>query len=129
MVLLSCALLAACNDGSDARPLAERLAQEAGMRRFEHQTETFRLVGYARLTKDAPVLRIYIEGDGHNWSNRFQPSDDPTPWSPIALRLATTDKSASVAWIARPCQYVAPGSDPECQVHYWTEGQIGRAHV
>ena len=115
-------LLAACADGRDARPNAERIAAAAGLRRVEIPADPFRLVGYVRFG-GAPVLRVYIEGDGHAWARRDLPSDDPTPWSPVALELAARDSAASVAYLGRPCQYVAPGSDPACQVNDWTDGR------
>ncbi|MGA1373146.1 MAG: alpha/beta hydrolase, partial [Pseudomonadales bacterium] len=33
-------------------------------------------------------LTIYIEGDGFAWATASQPSTDPTPINPVALRLA-----------------------------------------
>jgi pimeloyl-ACP methyl ester carboxylesterase len=85
-------------------------------------TGTFSLVSHVRFGS-APVLRVYIEGDGHAWLTRAVPSDDPTPWDPVALKLAAVDPAPSVAYLARPCQYVAPASDPYCREYYWTDGR------
>ena len=122
MGLVLASVLAACAGGQDARPNAERIAAAAALRRMEIATPQFHLVAYARFA-EAAVLRIYIEGDGHAWSRRDRPSDDPTPWSPVALELAARDLGPSVAYLARPCQYVVPGSDPACAVYYWTDGR------
>jgi pimeloyl-ACP methyl ester carboxylesterase len=121
-------VLAACANGRDARPNAERLAASGGLRRLDIQANPFHLVAYARFGA-APVLRIYIEGDGHAWTNRNTPSDDPTPWSPVALEFALRDPAPSVAYLARPCQYVAPGSDPACQPYYWTDGRYAEPAI
>ena len=115
-------VLAGCADGRDARPNAERIAGAAGLRRVDIQTDPFRLFGYVRFAPSS-VLRVYLEGDGHAWTRRDLPSDDPTPWAPVALELAVRDPAPSVAYLARPCQYVAPGSDPACDVYYWTDGR------
>ena len=115
-------LLAACADGGDARPNADRIAASGGLARTELSTRPFRLVGYVRFAA-VPVLRVYIEGDGHAWASPDRPSDDPTPWSPVALALAARDPSASVAYLGRPCQYVAQGADPACEAYFWTDGR------
>ena len=65
------------------------------------------------------IPRIYIEGDGHAWINRYRPSTDPTPKKPVALELALKDPAKPVAYIARPCQY--GGLDqPGCKPALWT---------
>jgi pimeloyl-ACP methyl ester carboxylesterase len=117
------AILAACSAGQRAvRVDAAALAASAGLRRIDVSTGTFSLVSYVRFG-NAPVLRVYIEGDGHAWLTRTRPSDDPTPWDPVALKLAAVDPAPSVAYLARPCQYVAPASDRYCQEYYWTDGR------
>ncbi len=119
-ILLACA---GCADGSDARPYAARIAAAAGLQREDAQAGPFRLLRYARFTPGAPVLRVYIEGDGHAWSAPDRPSADPTPWQPVGLELAAQDPADSVAWVARPCQYIAPGADPACAEPFWTEAR------
>lgn len=121
-------LLVSCAGGRDARPNAERIAAAAGLRRMDISTPQFQLVAYARFGA-GPVLRVYIEGDGHAFVTRDEPSDDPTPRSPVALELAARDTAPSVAYLGRPCQYVAPGSDPQCGVYYWTDGRYAEPVV
>ena len=120
--------LGACADGRDARSHAARIAAAAGLNRMEIRAGTFDLVAYARFGA-APVLRVYIEGDGHAWASRDMPSEDPTPWTPVALELAAMDPAASVAYLARPCQYGVPGSALGCDAVYWTVGRYGEAVV
>ena len=129
-------MLAGCTGEPDARGNAARIAAAAGLRRLDIRTGTFDLVAYVRFaTGPAPllrvyrVLRVYIEGDGHAWAHRERPSEDPTPWKPVALELAAADRASSVAYLARPCQFIAAGTDPSCQIHYWTDGRYAEAVI
>ncbi len=63
---------------------------------------------------------VYIEGDGHAWKNRWTPSRDPTPWNPIALRLAVQDPTSKVMYLAQPCQLNTDSSQNNCHPKYWT---------
>lgn len=116
-----CSLLAACGD---PRAAAGDIARRAGLVPLDIATATYRLRAWRRPVK-APVLRVYIEGDGHAWRTEHQPSDDPTPWSPVALELAARDPAPAVAYLARPCQYVI--DDPACSVAAWTSARYGPA--
>jgi dienelactone hydrolase len=64
-------------------------------------------------------LTVYIEGDGLAWINGQQPSSDPTPNNPLALRLALAHPKGNAAYLGRPCQYVGAGS-AGCAEAYWT---------
>jgi hypothetical protein len=66
------------------------------------------------------TLSIYIEGDGLPWITRLNPSTDPTPVRAWALHLALRHPSGSVAYLARPCQYVAAETEPGCGEMWWT---------
>lgn len=94
------------------------------MTRHEIQTPVFRLISFSRFGL-SPMLRVYIEGDGHPWARVDRPSDDPTPWYPVGLELAARDPAPSVAYLGRPCQYVAPGSDPYRTLSAWTGARYG----
>lgn len=61
-------------------------------------------------------LRVYIEGDGHAWATRSQPSTDPTPAASLMVSLAVGDAHPSV-YLARPCQYLQA---LDCTVAVWT---------
>ena len=121
-------LLAACADGLDSRITAARIAASAGLNRMDIPAEMFDLAAYARFAA-SPVLRVYIEGDGHPWARPDTPSDDPTPWTPVGLELAALDPSLSVAYLARPCQFGTPGKDRNCGVYYWTDGRYAEPVV
>jgi len=71
-------------------------------------------------TRHVPSLVVYIEGDGLAWISRDQPSLDPTPINPIALRLALAhpvQPGEAVAWLGRPCQYLR---STDCRIATWT---------
>ena len=78
----------------------------------------FRLVSYARVTAPGATARVYIEGDGLAWLGTHEPSLNPTPTDPIALRLTARDPAPNVVWLARPCQY--EGFSPDCGQEFWT---------
>jgi hypothetical protein len=125
-VLLACGWLAACT-GTDPRAAADRLAGAAGFVAHDIDARPFRLRAYLRAAAPGPVLRVYIEGDGHAWRTRQEPSADPTPWSPLALDLAVRDPFPAVAYLARPCQYVV--ADPACSPAFWTDRRYGEPVV
>ncbi len=64
------------------------------------------------------MLTVYIEGDGLAWISKNRPSTNPTPMNPVGLKLALEHPSNNVAYLARPCQYVA--NDVHCRQSYWT---------
>jgi hypothetical protein len=99
---------------------ADQLATQAGLVRSDIEAGPFELVSFARLAQSEAVASIYIEGDGRAWINR-RVSLNPTPKNPMALKLAAADKrSASIIYLARPCQFVATFSDPDCDAKFWT---------
>lgn len=122
IVTLLMLALAGCSSipsASDRTQSAQRLAVDAGW-----VWETID-AGYFQLAYAAPpakpsaktdlatgsvppaTLTVYIEGDGLAWVSARRPSLDPTPVNPLALRLALKDSSGPVAYLGRPCQYVA----------------------
>lgn len=76
--------------------------------------------------KQADVVTIYIEGDGHAWISRQLISPDPTPRDPVALKLAQADRDASVVYLARPCQYVMSEA---CHYRYWTHARFSEVVI
>ncbi|OIQ84203.1 alpha/beta hydrolase family protein [mine drainage metagenome] len=73
-------------------------------------------------------LVVYLEGDGADYAGPGLPAPDPTPDDPLALRLALLQGGMaetpprSLAWLARPCQYVR---GPRCGPGCWTTGRYG----
>ncbi|MGE5477534.1 MAG: alpha/beta fold hydrolase [Bacteroidales bacterium] len=64
-------------------------------------------------------LAIYIEGDGRAFVGDRTPSADPTPLTPIALRMALAHPGPA-AWIGRPCQFTTPATTRSCHAAYWS---------
>jgi hypothetical protein len=122
--LLLFAVVLLCFSGCQISQYRHKLASQISQERFEpvvYHTQPFDILAWEQpnlhpITK----LRIYIEGDGLAWVNRYQPSSNPTPTDPIALRLAVADSTSKVLYLARPCQYV-PLTDPPCNTLIWTE--------
>ena len=117
--------LTACAGVEDRRDDALQLARRAGLNAEIVQSGAFELQTFHRLGRssgDAPSrpLRVYIEGDGFAWINRYRISPDPTPRNPVALKLAAADGASAVLYVARPCQFVGVDRDPDCTEKYWT---------
>lgn len=70
-------------------------------------------------------LRVYIEGDGHAWATRSQPSTDPTPMHSPMINLALHD-TGPAAYLARPCQFVMAA---DCTVKVWTAQRFSASVV
>lgn len=114
--LASLALLAGC--ASDLVQRADALAAPAGLQREEVRGGPFVLTAYVHACPQAPLLRVYLEGDGRAWITRTQVSPDPTPHTAMGLRLAASD-GGDVVYLARPCQFTPMARNPVCQPAYW----------
>jgi predicted esterase len=104
-------------DGHKRLHKAQKIAQKSALQEEVIRTSHYDLKAFGRVQAQGEPLVVFIEGDGLAWRNRRVPSEDPSPTDPIALRLATIDKSPNVLYLARPCQYV---SDTRCNVTHWT---------
>jgi pimeloyl-ACP methyl ester carboxylesterase len=99
---------------------AEAIGSPAGLARQYIATSLFTYTVFARTSNPTQILNVYIEGDGVAWLSRYQPSSNPTPHEPTALRLAALDPAANVVYLARPCQFTPPELNSRCQTAYWT---------
>ncbi len=73
-------------------------------------------------------LTVFVESDGAPWPRPSLPPSDPTPSSPLALQLAAAylpHPDEAVAYLGRPCQYLAPAQLAACPVRWWTTGRFG----
>ncbi|GLQ05108.1 hypothetical protein GCM10007924_03290 [Sneathiella chinensis] len=77
------------------------------------------LVSYPAGLTSAQTLAVYVEGDGFAWVTSSSPSLDPTPITPMGLKLAVQDARPAV-YLGRPCQYVRTGGSRDCGRKYWT---------
>lgn len=117
LALTSIALLTGC--ATDLVQRADALAAPAGLQREQVQGGPFLLTAYVHARPNAPLLRVYLEGDGRAWITRNQVSPDPTPHTAMGLRLAASD-GGDVVYLARPCQFTPMARNPACQPAYWT---------
>lgn len=118
---LALVFLTACSSRQD---VAKSIAVSAGFSAEIIPSPTFDIFSYSRLSPRHPILTVYIEGDGYAWASASRVSDDPTPKDPVALRLAARDPSPSVAYVARPCQYVMDTRRRGCSAAYWANGRF-----
>lgn len=73
-------------------------------------------------------LTVFIESDGAPWQRPSLPPADPTPSSPLALKLAVAYRpqaDEAVAYLGRPCQYLGPAQLAACPVRWWTIARFG----
>lgn len=90
------------------------------MQREAIDTGDFVITTFVRLGAASRPLHVYIEGDGHAWRSRLEPSSDPTPHVATGLALAAADDAPNVAYLARPCQFVEALAWRRCDTTYWT---------
>lgn len=120
--LLVICLLQGCSSFSVSSRIenAKALVNEAGWQQQDIHTQDFIIRSYFSPHQDADTVTIYIEGDGLAWISKTQPSSNPTPINPLALKLAIKD-SGNVAYLARPCQYATSSL---CERKYWTSARF-----
>lgn len=125
LAVLAATVLVACVTvpAPDARRhIADDLAATRGWTAEAVDAGTFRLMSWhpARFPADDGSLTVYIEGDGLSWLGPTDPSTDPTPVSPLALRLALAQPDGNAAYLARPCQYV-DAERTGCASRWWQD--------
>jgi len=121
MLFLALSCFAACAPHPTQMTVAEleALIRPSGNHVQILETTLFPLltVSTASPKAPAPVLRVYIEGDGMAWRTRRHLSSHPTPTNPIALHLMLADPTADKLYIARPCQFI---QSTACKPRYWS---------
>ena len=122
LLIVACGLSACSNlpTPAERRAHADTLAASRGWKAAELSAGPFDLLAYlpGKIERNAR-LTVYIEGDGLAWVSSSQPSLDPTPRDPLALRLALAQPEGNAAYLARPCQYVDAAARA-CAERYWT---------
>lgn len=120
VLLVSCA----ANDWRQRSQDASQLALSAGWQSHSIPTPDFALQAWFSPRSEAQGVTVYIEGDGFAWVSSRRPSENPTPGEPMALKLALAQATGNVVYLARPCQYVDTGTQPQCRQNFWTEGRF-----
>ena len=114
---------------------ASEIADRGGLTRATVRSQGFVLTTWSRLAPpndgmpDGEDINVYIEGDGYAWATSSDPSSDPTPLNPLALRLAAADGAPSVLYLARPCQFRPPGTRDSCDTPFWTSHRFAESVV
>lgn len=93
---------------------AERIARPAFMveRRLDVEGVKFQL--WERMHQRGEPVSIYIEGDGYSKAHHEWIGGDPSPSNPLALNLASRDKSKNLLYMSRPCQYMESQDKDKC---------------
>ncbi|MES9970573.1 MAG: alpha/beta fold hydrolase [Candidatus Thiodiazotropha sp.] len=100
----------------------DRMAQSQGFHKSEVQGSDFSHVTYDNgKLGSAPVLHVYLGGDGTPWIGGFIIARDPTPRRPVILNLMAMDASPSLL-LGRPC-YHGYSNRPPCVSDYWTSAR------
>ena len=100
---------------------AQAVADESGWQEGRIDADAFQLTAFRRFDgEEGGLLVVYIEGDGHAWESLTELSSDPTPRDPRVLQMAVQDPAASVAYLARPCQYLPDNEQPYCGSMMWS---------
>lgn len=97
----------------------EKVTKIAAARKMSvkiYHTKNFDIFTLGKISDPKKSLRIYIEGDGRAYINRYEPSSNPTP-SSFLVELMAQDVAPNILYIARPCQYV---ESEKCEEKYWT---------
>jgi pimeloyl-ACP methyl ester carboxylesterase len=105
------------------------IALKGGLARSTVRAQGFVLTAWSRIADPAGDVRVYIEGDGYAWATSTDPSDDPTPLNPVALRLAAVDDAPNVLYLARPCQFRPAGTRDSCETTFWTSRRFAETVV
>lgn len=131
-IALASLLAAGCSSvpaPAQRKQLADALAARHGWIGERIPAGPFTLAAYRpRAPVAAPRLTVYIEGDGFAWVGAAQPSLDPTPRDPLALRLALAQPSGNAVYLARPCQFVDAEAS-HCDRRFWTGARFSAAAV
>lgn len=125
LLIFSAVVLAGCLQMPALQPrldYADQITTDKNWHKIFLPTRNFKLAAYVPDTihKD-DTLSIYIEGDGLSWVTRSRPSDNPTPKNPVGLQLALNHPNGSVAYLARPCQFLATTDSSGCSQPLWTK--------
>lgn len=122
--IVGCAKVPISNEVTAARPSSPQLAKNASWAEeiiLPKRLSGFEIYSLHNLKKPSDgILNIYIEGDGHVW-DRGLPSDNPTPLRAIALEMALQQPMGAIAYLARPCQFIGVGKNPNCIPISWTD--------
>lgn len=121
MAALLAGVAACAGPGDLSRHIELSGGLTAGWRHEVFATPDFVLMGLVKpAVGRVETVVVYIEGDGRAWPGRATPPRDPTPETPVGLRLAARDPRPAIVYLARPCQFAPPRTSTGCAPRYWT---------
>lgn len=120
-LLLFLSIFVACAGTESRIKQSNKLAIEHGFHRRVIEAGSFKVITFSRFEKKPEIATVFIEGDGFAFVDRNTASKNPTPKKPIGLKLALSDNSINVIYIARPCQFILASEDSNCSIEYWTD--------
>ena len=88
-----------------------------GLERHAVLGKPFKHIVYRKPGRQTDTLHVYLGSDGTPWLNGW-PAVDPTPRTPLALRLLALDPEPAV-YVGRPCYHGATSVGP-CSSRLWT---------
>jgi pimeloyl-ACP methyl ester carboxylesterase len=113
---LAAAVLTGCS--TPAQRIDREAARYAFTRTVVRGTRFEHLVLRHGAAQSDRALHVYIEGDGSPYVDERSIARDPTPRTPVMLRLMALDPAPSV-YVGRPC-YFALQPVADCSPIYWT---------
>lgn len=122
--------LGACAVLQSPTERTQALAKDAGFSSLELPDK--RLRGFVRnpsLNRSITTVTVYVESDGAPWRMPDEPPYDPTPHKPMVLNMAIADASEAVAYLGRPCQYLAPEELAGCDPALWMRSRFSEDAV
>lgn len=120
LVLLFAAFLAACMPSVGNRTVKAHAIAAGGDLRPAVTGASIPLQSFFSITTPGAPVWVFVEGDGLAWITPSQPSRNPTPVDPVALRLAASDPAANRLYLARPGQYL----DTDVGQRYWLQARF-----
>ena len=103
-----------------------RIARPAFMVERSVDAGSFKIRAWERMHAPHSSATIYIGGDSFQEIRAPKKTNpiinwlEPSPNNPVALHLASRDKSKNLAHLAMPCQYIKNASKKGCASAYWT---------
>lgn len=94
---------------------------------FDHVVYSVAAKRSSRLDEEIRVLHVYLGGDGTPWVTPVRVASDPTPRTPLTLRLMALDPATTV-YLGRPC-YHGLAKTTLCSPAIWTNLRYSEAVV
>lgn len=105
---------------------AQNIKEESNFNEKIYNATYFDFDIFYKILDSKKSVKIYIEGDGLAWINRYTISSNPTPINPLSFKIASLDSYENVVYLPRVCQY---NSVRNCDKKYWTDSRFSNIVV